>query len=392
MLPFFVSTQIARITNDIRIFTAKLLKMNRLARYILIAAVASIVFFLLWYFKAIVSYILIAAVLSIIGKPLVNLLMKIKLGRFRLPKWLCAGVTLTMIWLAVIIIFKTFIPLFVEEANKLSNLNVSSLISEFTPTLDNFQHGIERYIPDAKNMNLEQSLTNQVKSVVSISSISNIINQFTGFVGNAFIAIFSISFITFFFLKDENLFFEGVILVFPRKYEENVTRALNAISQLLMRYFIGIVTESFLIMILVTLGLRLIGVPFSQGLVIGMIAGILNVVPYIGPLIGTFTGIFLVITTNIGVLSMADMVHNIIYIAIVFSIVHLIDNIVFQPLIYSNSVNAHPLEIFIVILIAGSIAGVLGMLLAIPTYTVLRVFAKEFFNNFRVVQKLTENI
>ncbi|WP_047448003.1 AI-2E family transporter [Alistipes sp. ZOR0009] len=366
--------------------------MNKLARYILIAAVASIIIFLLWYFKAIVAYVLIAAVLSIIGKPLVNLLMKIKLGKFKIPKWLCAGATLALIWLVVVIFFKTFIPLLVEEANKLSNLDVSSLIEEFQPTLKSFQDGLARYLPDAKNLNLEQSLTDQVKSVVSIGSISSIFSGFTGFVGSVFIAIFSISFITFFFLKDESLFFEGVILVFPTKYEENVTRALNAVSQLLMRYFIGIVTESFLIMILVTLGLRIIGVPMSQGLVIGLIAGVLNVVPYIGPLIGTFVGIFLVITTNIDVFTMAEMVHHIIYIAIVFSIVHLIDNIVFQPLIYSNSVHAHPLEIFIVILIAGSIAGVLGMLLAIPTYTVLRVFAKEFFNNFRVVQKLTENI
>jgi predicted PurR-regulated permease PerM len=80
------------------------------------------------------------------------------------------------------------------------------------------------------------------------------------------------------------------------------------------------------------------------------------------------------------------------YMLVVFIIVQLIDNFVFQPLIFSNSVNAHPLEIFIVLLIAGSLGGILGMLLAIPGYTVLRVFAKEFFNKFRLVQKLTEKI
>lgn len=366
--------------------------MNKLARYILIVAVASIIVFLLWYFKSIVAYILISAVLSIIGKPLVNLLMKIKLGRFRVPKWLCAGVTLALIWLVVVIAFKTIIPLVVNEANKLANVNVTSLVNEFSPTLTSFEKGLAKYLPDADNLNLEQSLTNQVKSVLSIGNITSIFSRFTEFVGNVFIAVFSISFITFFFLKDENLFFEGVILIFPTKYEQNVTRALNAISKLLMRYFIGIVTESLLIMLLLTLGLRVIGIPMGQGVVIGLIAGILNVVPYIGPLIGTFVGIFLAVTTNIDVLSMAEIVHLIIYIAIVFAVVHLIDNVVFQPLIYSNSVNAHPLEIFLVILIAGSIAGIMGMLLAIPTYTVLRVFGKEFLNNFRVVQKLTENI
>ena len=63
-----------------------------------------------------------------------------------------------------------------------------------------------------------------------------------------------------------------------------------------------------------------------------------------------------------------------------------------KPTLYSERVKAHPLEIFLVILIAGSLAGILGMLLAIPSYTVLRVFAKEFFSQFRLVRKLTEKI
>ena len=66
--------------------------------------------------------------------------------------------------------------------------------------------------------------------------------------------------------------------------------------------------------------------------------------------------------------------------------------ILFQPLIYSSSVNAHPLEIFLVIMIAGSLAGIPGMIIAIPLYTVIRVFAKEFFNKFKVVKKLTKKI
>ncbi len=80
------------------------------------------------------------------------------------------------------------------------------------------------------------------------------------------------------------------------------------------------------------------------------------------------------------------------YMMLVFCITQLIDNLVFQPFIFGKSVYAHPIEILIVIMMAGSLAGITGMILAIPAYTVLRVFAKEFFNNFRVVQKLTEKI
>ena len=80
------------------------------------------------------------------------------------------------------------------------------------------------------------------------------------------------------------------------------------------------------------------------------------------------------------------------FMIIVFGSVQIIDNILFQPLIYSSSVKAHPLEIFLVILAAASLAGILGMILAIPVYTILRVIAKEFFDNMKIVKKLTENL
>jgi predicted PurR-regulated permease PerM len=73
-------------------------------------------------------------------------------------------------------------------------------------------------------------------------------------------------------------------------------------------------------------------------------------------------------------------------------VVQLVDNFLFQPLIFGTSVKAHPLEIFLVIIIAGTLAGIPGMILGIPTYTVIRVFAKEFLSQVRVVKKLTRNI
>jgi predicted PurR-regulated permease PerM len=77
---------------------------------------------------------------------------------------------------------------------------------------------------------------------------------------------------------------------------------------------------------------------------------------------------------------------------LVEAVTHLIDNVVFQPVIFSNSVKAHPLEIFVVVLIAGFAAGIPGMLLGIPAYTVLRVFAREFFYGFKAVQRITSSL
>ena len=121
-------------------------------------------------------------------------------------------------------------------------------------------------------------------------------------------------------------------------------------------------------------------------------AGVLNVIPYIGPLIGICFGLTLGVVLHLDVAFYSEMLPMLAYMAIVMMITQLIDNLVFQPFIYGNSVHAHPLEIFLVILMAGSLAGIPGMILAIPAYTVLRVVLKEFFHKYKLVKKLTHSL
>jgi predicted PurR-regulated permease PerM len=146
------------------------------------------------------------------------------------------------------------------------------------------------------------------------------------------------------------------------------------------------------ILTMVTLGMTIIGVGFRLGLVIGLVAAVLNIIPYLGPWIGAAIGIILGVASFLDLDFATQLVPLMGYMLLVFLITQITDNIIFQPFIFGTSVYAHPIEIFIVIMAAGSLAGIVGMILAIPTYTVIRVFAKEFFNNFRVVQKLTEKI
>ena len=144
---------------------------------------------------------------------------------------------------------------------------------------------------------------------------------------------------------------------------------------------------------MVTLGLLFIaGFSLGKALVIGLIVGLMNVIPYIGPLLGALFGIVIGIATNLHLDFYSEILPLTGLMAIVFLTVQVIDNILFQPLIYSTSVKAHPLEIFLVIMMAGSLAGIVGMVLAIPVYTIFRVVAKEFLNNFRIVKNLTKNI
>ena len=224
---------------------------------------------------------------------------------------------------------------------------------------------------------------------MDFESLNSVFSSIVGIVISSVISVFSVSFITFFFLKDEGLFYAMVTTLFPDRYRENLTRALDSVTVLLARYFTGILTESLLLMIAVSLTMMAFGMKAADAAFIGLVMGVMNVVPYAGPLIGGVFSVFVGIVTPIEGMTVG---HTAFVIAGSLLILKGLDDFVLQPTLYSERVKAHPLEIFLVILIAGSLAGILGMLLAIPSYTVLRVFAKEFFSQFRLVRKLTEKI
>ncbi len=366
--------------------------MSKIYRYIVAGAITAIVLFLVWYFSAVVAYILTSAVLAMIGKPMTDMLCRIHIGRTKIPfpKWLAALCTLLTIWIVIVGIFALFVPIVFQKINEFSALDIPHIINSFHEPLMSFEHFIKHtFALDDDSFSIIAAISDQIKPLFDVNVINKLLSSIVNTVSDAVIAAFSISFITFFFLKESSLFYDMVIIMFPKKYEENISRALNSTTNLLTRYFTGIVIESALMTLIVSLGLLLWGLPGHDVLVIGLMVGILNVIPYVGPTIGIALGIFIGVTSGY-----PDMSGSITAIKIAGTILFAqgIDNFVLQPVLYSNRAKAHPLEIFLVILIAGSLAGVLGMLLAIPAYNVIRVFAKEFFNNFRVVQKLTEKI
>ncbi len=366
---------------------------SNLLRYLAIVLGLAALVWALWYFKAIVIYILVAAIISLIGAPLVKILDRIKIGKKNFPRALSAAITLALILFMIFIFFRLFIPMIAYEAHEFSNIDITQVKENLREPLGKIQEWIGTIeTENGTQLSVEDYVSNKVVSILSLSRISNVLGFITGMLGDIFIGIFSISFITFFFLKDTRLASRSVLLLIPDKFEESTRHALTSIKNLLTRYFLGLIIQLTLIMLLISLGLYLVGLDFQHAIIIGLFAGLFNVVPYVGPIIGGIFGIVIGIVTNINLDFYAEILPLIGYIALVFVSVQLIDNFIFQPFIYSSSVKAHPLEIFLVILIAGSVAGIKGMILAIPTYTVLRAIAKEFFNKFKVVKKLTENI
>jgi len=346
-----------------------------------------------WFFRSIVVYILVSGVFSIMGRPLVDLFCRIHIKKWFFPRALSALMTLAVIWGIIILFFIIFVPLVTRQINYFSTIDSEKIVQIVAGPInkvENIVRAINKDIP--KNITIQDYIVKKVADVLNINLIQSFIGSLIGILGNVIIAIFSITFITFFFLKDQRLFYESILMWVPDTYVENVTRALNSIKNLLTRYFIGIVIQSTCIMILVTIGMTIVGIDFQQSLVMGLIIGILNVIPYAGPWIGLAIAITMGVASHINQDINTVVVPLVTYMIIVEFVVHLIDNIVFQPVIFSNSVRAHPLEIFIVVLAAGFAAGIPGMILGIPGYTVLRVLAREFFYNFKAVQKITSSL
>lgn len=366
--------------------------MKNFGRYFLIVLLVAAIGFVLWYFKNIVAYILISSILSLIGKPIVDFLNQVRIRKFRIPKGVSALLTLVVLWMVFITFFRIFIPLIATQANQLSDINVAQVIENLRDPIESMEALINKYSLNKDRVSVEEEINSYLISFLNFSLISNLFGSVASVLGNLFIAVFSISFITFFFLKDSSLFSNTLLLFVPVRYEQSVSHALSSVRMLLRRYFLGILLQITGIIMLITIGMTIIGVGFKHGLVIGLVVGLMNIIPYLGPVMGGLLGTILGIATHLDLPFYPELLPLIGYMVIVFISVQIIDNIFFQPVIYSSSVHAHPLEIFLVIMVAGSVAGITGMVVAIPAYTVIRVFAKEFFNNLKVVQKMTEKI
>lgn len=347
-----------------------------------------VVGFLVWYFHVVVFYILASAVLSLMGKPLIQWMCTIRVWRFQIPQWLAAAVTILAMLGVFIGLSCSLVPVVLEKLKFLSTYNIDELSVMLQEPIAEVEHAINSALPSI-DFTFQNFIANQIEPFFKSGFIQNTLNSLTVLVADVLMAIFSISFITFYFMKEDKLFNEGLVLLFPKRYEQNIERAVASVTRLLIRYFIGICIESAIKFVFVVIAMYIIGFGMDTAIIIALITAVLNVIPYIGPIIG---GLISFVIAGIAPVAGVDFTMLIMEIGLVLLVFQLIDNIILQPYIYSSSVKAHPLEIFIVILMAGYMSGIVGMLFAIPGYTVLRVLAKEFFNNLRVVQRLTEKI
>jgi predicted PurR-regulated permease PerM len=368
--------------------------MNKLAKYIIISVTIALVGFLVWYFSEIVWYLLISAVIFLIGKPLATLLTSFSIKKFRIPNWLASAITLLTIFSAIGLVLFFLTPIIIRIVSNIGQVDFDRVLANISEPFTKLNYRLTTLFPSlGEDYRVEAYILEQIKESTSITFFTRAFSSIASFTVDLAIGIFSVVFISFFFLQERNLMGNMLNAIVPDKYEANMKRALSSAENLLRRYFTGIFIESILITILNTVGLYfIVGFDFDLAVMVAFASGVLNVIPYVGPLTGELLGVMAGIITHYSTPDAGPVLPFLLLIFGVMLTTQLIDNYLFQPFIYSSTVKAHPLEIFIVILIAGYVGGVIGMLIAIPAYTVLRVFAGEFLSHFKIVQRLTKSL
>lgn len=353
-----------------------------IAKGVGIIVLAALALYFLYQIQAVIIYLVVAFILTLIGNPILDFLKK----RLKFSHLMATVATLSIFLLMIFGLILMFVPLIADQGNNLSLLNAAEIEKNLLELINKIAVFLESH-----NINSDQFFKEaDISSKLNFSFIPNLFNAVVGTISSFGIGVVSVLFITFFFLKDRIAFIVNAKTLIPDAQEEKILNSFDKIYTLLSRYFIGLLIQLSIVFVLYLIVLLIFGV--QNAVVIAFLCAILNIVPYIGPLIASVVAAILTMLGNLGSDFQTQMLPLTIYVMIGFWIVQLIDNNVTSPIIFSKSVSSHPLEIFLIVLIVGYLFGIIGMIIAIPLYTILKVFGKEFYPENKIIQLLTKDI
>ena len=304
------------------------------------------------------------AVIYYLVKPIYDYLLNKKV-----PK----GIAILLVMVGVIVIFIMIITSLVPIIQKQLLDLVSQLpyyyqiISE---QVENFmQTGFFETIQEQFNkINTDfiQSITERLNGILNFTFSG--IGSVVGIIGDIVITVMTMPVILYYLLKDGNKVIPFVTRMFPTRSQHKISVMLNEMNQQVSSYIRGQITVAICVGFTYIIGYTFIGLPY--GVTIGMIAGLLTIIPYLGSIIGLTPALIIGFVTNPTLA---------LHVLLVFVIEQLIESRVLQPLILGSSLKMHPVTILIILLAAGKMFGLVGLLIAVPVYAVVKVFITHFF-------------
>lgn len=338
------------------------LTIGRFLRLIVALIILLAIGWLVYTLSSIVTILIISVLIAYILDPIAS-----QLEARGLSRMLSTILIFLVFFLIVFIVGWKFFPMLFNDLLSIqNNLNPQTMDGLFL-NIENFVHENFSFI----NIN-ELNIQNEINNI--LSGFTKQIISFAADLVSVFSTVIIIPFVTFFLLKDGRDMKKLLISYIPNRYFEMSLNVLHKMDIQLGGYLRGQFIEAFVVGGLAIIALWALGVKYF--ILIGIFAGLANLVPYAGPAAGAIMAIIVAIING------AD-IYLVVYIAAAFGIIQLNDNIVMQPLVLSKSVNLHPLIIVLAILIGGKFFGILGMFLAVPAAGILKVTSSEIYDGIR---------
>ncbi len=338
------------------------LTIGRFLRFLIAIIVLVVIGWLIYSLSTIITILLLSALIAYILDPVASYLEAKGMSR------VYATIIIFLLFFVTIGITSwTLLPGLLGELNTLQqglSLEDTSSLSKKVETFIGTNLGFI----NVENLEIEEKIRNALSLLTDelLTILANLLSIIS------FVVI--IPFVVFFLLKDGRKMKKAFVHFVPNRYFEMTLNVLHKIDQQLGWYLRGQFTEAFVVGLLSVIALWLLDVQYF--IIIGIFAGLANLIPYVGPVAGAIPAIVVTLVNG------SEPV-KILYIVVAFALVQLIDNVVLQPMVLSKSVNLHPLIIVFAVLIGGQFFGLLGMLLAVPAAGIIKVTSSELYQGIR---------
>ena len=265
------------------------------------------------------------------------------------------------------------------DINEVSN-RIEDRIKPIIPP--SFSDRVDQFFSELKNEDKQNYISNIIPDYFNFQNTMYLFSQISTVL---MFFLITITFIIILLANAQN-FKKAFIKMVPNRYFEMSLKIIDRISSQISSYIIGTVTAAFIVGALSIIGLNVLcsvsGIQHDYIIVVGIIAGLFNLIPFIGPIIGGLTAILLFLLSGQPDGFVLQYYH-ILFIIITFGAVQLVDNLITSPLIISDSVGLHPMFVIIVVLIGGGAMGIIGMLISVPVAAILKVIVEELIWGFR---------
>lgn len=241
---------------------------------------------------------------------------------------------------------------------------------------------IAETMPFLKNKKLVSDINQKI--AVFINNITENLPEKIFAVASSVISLVSflvlVPFTTFLLLKDSRKIKRYLVSIVPNRYFEMTLSLIYEINNQLRNYIKGLLLECSIVAILSMIGLLIVGI--KSAVIIGAIAGITNIIPYLGPFVGASIGIIISLLDVPTLFNPASLI-IVLKVIVVFLIVQQIDNIFISPSVVGKSVNLHPLLVVFALIIGAQAMGIFGMLIAVPLLSTFIVTFKVLYQGFK---------